>query len=161
MLDELGHTVLPLIIEKFDDLEFFHARCIKDVQNFVKRSSQEGCLKGLSFADFDVELFNGLVEVLNVVNEECLVHTNGGNEFLILAEDGVGDSRLMPGPAFRRAKCVNVNKHALGLFRGNGEVLFGVGVCKRVDLVGRFIDRLGLLVLEVKLLHESTFGTYT
>lgn len=142
-------------------MEFFHARCVKDVQKLVKRSSQEGWLKGLSFADFDVELFNGLVEVLNVVNEECLVHTNGGDEFLILAEDGVGDSRLMPGPAFRGAKCVHVNKDALRLFRGNGEVLFGVGVCKGVDFVGGLIDGLGLLVLEVKLLHESTFGTYT
>jgi hypothetical protein len=131
------------------------------VQEFVKRSSQEGWFKGLSFADFDVELFNGLIEVLNVVNEECLVHTDGGNELFILTEDGVGDSGLMPGPAFRGAKCVHVNKHALGLFRGNGEVLFGVGVCKGVDFVCRLIDGLGLLVLEVKLLHESTFGTYT
>jgi hypothetical protein len=161
VLDEFGHTVLPLVIEQFDDLELFHARCVKDVQKFVKRSSQEGWFKVLSFTDFDVELFNGLVEVLNVVNEECLVHTNGGNEFLILTEDGVGDSRLMPGSAFRGAKCVHVNKHALGLFRGNRQVFFGVGVCKRVYFVGRLIDRLGLLALKVKLLHDSTFRTYT
>ncbi len=160
VLYELGHAVLPLFVKQFHDLEFLHARCIKDVQKLVERSSQKRCFKGLSFTNLDVELFNGLVEIFNVVNEESLVHTNGGNELFILAEDCIGDARFMSRSAFGRSKCVHVNKHALRFFRCNCKILFAMRVGKRVDLIRRFVQKLSLLIPKVKLFDGPTLCAY-
>lgn len=82
-----------------------------------------------------MELFDGLVEVFNGVYEKSLVHSNGGQKLLILTEDGIGDSRLVPGSAFRRSQGVHVNEDAFGLFRGDRQILFGRGVGQRVDFI--------------------------
>lgn len=85
----------------------------------MEGSSQEGRVDGLGFADFDIELFDGLLEVFDGVDEESFVDADWGKVLLILAEDGIGDSRFVPGSAFGRFEGVHVDEDAFGLFRGD------------------------------------------
>jgi hypothetical protein len=66
-----------------------------------------------------MELFNGLVKVFNGVDEEGLVHSNGGQKLFILTEHCIGYSRFMSRSAFGRSQGVHVDEDAFGLFRGD------------------------------------------